>query len=66
MIRVNGMQARGDLLKAEEYCARAILMSPNDGNVLSMYGDLIWQSHKDASRAESYFDQAVKAAPDDW
>lgn len=66
MIRVNGMQARGDLLKAEEYCARAILMNPNDGNVLSMYGDLIWQSHKDASRAESYFDQAVKAAPDDW
>lgn len=58
-------ETRGDLLKAEEYCARAILMSPNDGNVLSMYGDLIWQSHKDASRAESYFDQAVKAAPDD-
>lgn len=31
-----------------------------------MYADLIWQSHKDASRAETYFDQAVKAAPDDW
>jgi len=31
-----------------------------------MYADLIWESHKDASRAETYFDQAVKAAPDDW
>ncbi|KAG5226107.1 Tetratricopeptide helical [Salix suchowensis] len=49
----------------EEYCGRAILADPNDGDVLSMYADLIWQSHKDASRAESYFDQAVKAAPDD-
>lgn len=25
----------------------------------------IWECHKDAPRAETYFDQAVKAAPDD-
>jgi Tfp pilus assembly protein PilF len=59
-------QVRLDFVKAEEYCGRAILANPNDADVLSMYADLIWQSHKDASRAESYFLRAVKAAPDDW
>ncbi|KAF5812791.1 putative tetratricopeptide-like helical domain superfamily [Helianthus annuus] len=58
-------EVRGDVLKAEEYCSRAILANPNDGTALSMYAELIWETHKDASRTRSYFDQAVKASPDD-
>lgn len=59
-------QVVGDVEKAEEYCERAVLGEPNDGNVLSLYGDLIWNRHKDASRAHSYFHQAVQTSPDDW
>lgn len=59
-------QVRKDYLKAEEYCGRAILTNPNDGNVLAMYAELVWKIHKDSSRAETYFNQAVAAAPDDW
>ncbi|KAM7258030.1 hypothetical protein ACFE04_013771 [Oxalis oulophora] len=55
----------GDLVRAEEYCERAILANAREGDVLSMYGDLIWNNHRDASRARYYFHQASQIAPDD-
>lgn len=51
---------------AEEYYSRAILASPGDGDVLSLYGKLIWETQRDEDRAMSYFDRAVSASPDDW
>lgn len=51
---------------AEEYYGRAILASPGDGELLSLYGKLIWETHRDGDRAKSYFDRAVSASPDDW
>ncbi|PON58453.1 Tetratricopeptide-like helical domain containing protein [Parasponia andersonii] len=59
-------EVRGDVVKAEEFCERAILAEPIDGNVLSLYGDLIWHRHRDGPRAQSYFHRAVLHAPNDW
>lgn len=53
-------------MKAEEFYGRAILASPGDGEVLLLYGKLIWETQRDESRTKSYFDQAVNASPDDW
>ncbi|KAL7164229.1 hypothetical protein ACSBR2_040192 [Camellia fascicularis] len=59
-------EVRGEVEKALEYCERAMIISGNeDGNVLSLYGELIWDAHKDASRAQFYFDQALLASPHD-
>ncbi|XP_057768071.1 uncharacterized protein LOC130988285 [Salvia miltiorrhiza] len=57
-------EIRGDFVKAEVYCGRAILANPSSGNALSLYGDLIWHKYEDANRAHVYFDRAVKAEPD--
>ncbi|KAL0732167.1 hypothetical protein Bca4012_028261 [Brassica carinata] len=58
-------EVKGDMKKAEEYCERAILGSTNDGNVLSLYADLILQNHGDRKRAHFYFQQAAKMSPED-
>lgn len=56
----------GDSVKADECYGRAILASPGDGELLSLYGKLIWDTQRDGERAQSYFDQAVSVSPDDW
>ena len=56
----------GDAKGAEEYYGRALLASPGDGEVLSLYGKLVWEAHRDGERAEAYFERAVEASPDDW
>ncbi|RWV93525.1 hypothetical protein GW17_00044020 [Ensete ventricosum] len=38
---------------------------PGDGEVLSLYGKLVWETHRDGERAEAYFERAVEASPDD-
>ncbi|KAB5553341.1 hypothetical protein DKX38_010652 [Salix brachista] len=59
-------EVRGDVVKAEEFCEKAILGNgSDDGNVLSMYGDLIWNNHKDSDRAQACFDRAIKSSPGD-
>ncbi|CAL9241389.1 unnamed protein product [Arabidopsis halleri] len=58
-------EVKGDMKKAEEYCERAILGNTNDGNVLSLYADLILHNHRDRQRAHSYYQQAVKMSPED-
>jgi len=53
------------MVRAEEYYGRAILANPEDAELLSLYGKLIWEMSRDEERAQSYFDQAIHAAPDD-
>ncbi|TYI77406.1 hypothetical protein E1A91_D06G140300v1 [Gossypium mustelinum] len=46
--------------------SRAILANPDDGNLLAVYADLIWHNQNDIQRTKSYFEQAIKTAPNDW
>jgi len=54
-----------DTEKVEEYYGRAILGSPEDVEVLSLYAKFTWETHNEAARAQLYFGPAVKAAPND-
>ncbi|KAF7110060.1 hypothetical protein CFC21_110219 [Triticum aestivum] len=49
----------------KEYCERAIVANPGDGDALAMYAGLVWETSRDAERADAYYSRAVQAAPDD-
>ncbi|KAI3801100.1 hypothetical protein L1987_29202 [Smallanthus sonchifolius] len=58
-------QSKQDLQGAEEYYSRAILVDPNDGEILSQYAKLLWELHRDKERATTYFERAIQAASED-
>lgn len=57
-------EVKRDYTKAEEFCHRAILANPSDGETLAQYANLIWDKQRNFERAASYFERAVQAAPD--
>uniref|UniRef100_A0A803NUA9 Uncharacterized protein n=1 Tax=Cannabis sativa TaxID=3483 RepID=A0A803NUA9_CANSA len=57
------MCSQHNTLRVNNEAASTMMQKFWDAEVRSMFGDFIWQGHKDASRAN--FDQAVKASPDD-
>ncbi|KAL5979776.1 hypothetical protein ACLOJK_041423 [Asimina triloba] len=67
-------EIRGDLDKAEEYCSRAILANPGEGNVLALYvmasyAWFLWDAEEDdenegeASKRASFFHADASSAP---
>ncbi|XP_075508267.1 uncharacterized protein LOC142545154 [Primulina tabacum] len=55
-------KGEGDLRVAEDCYSRAILADPEDGEVLSQYAKLIWESQHDRERAANYFERAIQAS----
>ncbi|XP_039121607.1 uncharacterized protein LOC120258310 [Dioscorea cayenensis subsp. rotundata] len=54
----------GDFGEAEKYYSRAIVLSPRDGDLLSLYAKLLWDEGE-KTKAGHYYDLAAKASPDD-
>ncbi|CAO1942331.1 unnamed protein product [Urochloa humidicola] len=57
------VQVKGDYLRAGEYYSRAILADPDDSELMSKYGKLVWNVHCYEERSSSYFEQAVRLYP---
>lgn len=59
----------GDLQGAMECYERAIVAggtADENGEVMALYGKLIWEKEKEKERAEVYMERAVQASPNDW
>lgn len=51
---------------AEECYGRAILASPGDGELLMLYGMLVWENYREKERAGAYLQKATELSPHDW
>ncbi|KAL3626490.1 hypothetical protein CASFOL_030039 [Castilleja foliolosa] len=58
------LESKGDFSGAEEYCYRATLADPKDGEILSEYAKLVWDIHGDQAKASDYLERAIQAAPE--
>ncbi|KAG8094737.1 hypothetical protein GUJ93_ZPchr0012g21232 [Zizania palustris] len=45
----------GDVARAQESCERAIVANPGDGGALALYAGLVWETSRDADRADAYY-----------
>lgn len=59
------LESRGEFFKAEEYYDRAIMIDPNNGEVLCRFAKLVWELYRDREQALTYFERAALAAPGD-
>jgi Tfp pilus assembly protein PilF len=62
-------QVEGDVKGAMECYERAIVAggsADENGDVMALYGKLIWETEKEKDRAEAYLERAVQASPNDW
>lgn len=50
---------------AERSYGRAIVASAGDGEVLMLYGVLVWENYREKERAGAYLQRAVEASPHD-
>lgn len=58
-------QSEGRLDEAVEQCYQATLTYPEDGEILVLYAQLVWEVHHDQAKASSYFERAALVAPND-
>lgn len=59
----------GDVQGAMECYERAIVAGGTEdenGDVMALYGSLIWEKEREKERAEAYMERAVQSSPNDW
>lgn len=58
-------QSKGDLHGAKEHYWRAILVEPENGELLVQFAKLTWELHHDQESALNFFKLAIQASPED-